>query len=52
MHVTATWFHRFLRCTFDVDVCVCRQRDLDFIIEVNFNGELSSKVDLMRYKMR
>jgi len=34
------------------DGCLCAQRDLDFIIEVNFNGQLSSKMDLMRYKMR
>lgn len=27
-------------------------RDLDFMIELDFHGELSSKVDMMRYKMR
>lgn len=27
-------------------------RDLDFTIEVNFNGQFSSKMDLMHYKMR
>lgn len=28
------------------------QRDLDFTIDVDFNGELSTKVDTRHYKMR
>jgi len=31
---------------------LCWQRDLDFIIEVSFDGQYSSKEILMRYKMR
>lgn len=31
---------------------LCWQRDLDFIIEVSFDGQYSSKASLMRYKMR